>query len=144
MNTQTIAIAGADATSVAARAHHPRLRFIGHFVEMVVVMFVGMTVLTMVLGMPHRSPIEGQALYMATTMVVPMAGWMRIRGHTRQGAAEMAAAMVLPLAVLLPAYWAGMISGDAVIDLQHVLMLPAMLGAMLVRRADYGLAGPTA
>jgi flagellar biosynthetic protein FliP len=76
---------------------------------------------------------------MAATMTVPMAGWMLFRGHSRRGTAEMAAAMVLPLAVLAPMLWAGLISGDALIDLQHVLMVPAMLGAMLARRDEYGL-----
>jgi flagellar biosynthetic protein FliP len=135
MNTQTM--------GATAHMHHAGRRgwlpFIGHFVEMVVVMLVGMGVLTAVLGMPHDSPVEVQALYMAATMTVPMAGWMLFRGHSRRATAEMAAAMVLPLAVLAPLLWAGLIAGDALIDLQHVLMIPAMLGAMLARRTEYGL-----
>jgi hypothetical protein len=135
MNSQAIA---APHSSVHA-GRRGWLRFIGHFAEMVVVMLIGMGALTAVLGMPHSSPIEVQALYMAATMTVPMVGWMLVRGHSRRGTAEMAAAMVLPLAVLLPMDWAGIISGDPLIDLQHVLMIPAMLGAMLYRRAHYGL-----
>lgn len=135
MNTQTIALPHSS-----GHAGRPRwLRFIGHFAEMVVVMLLGMGVLTAVLGMPHWSPIEVQAIYMAVTMTVPMAGWMLIRGHTRRGTAEMAAAMILPVAALFPMLWAGLISGHALLDLQHVLMVPAMLGAMLYRRAEYGL-----
>lgn len=144
MNTQTIAMS--DAASAIGRTHHAGhggrrgwLPFIGHFAEMVVVMLVGMGALTAVLGMPHDSPAEVQALYMAATMTVPMAGWMLFRGHSRRATAEMAAAMVLPLAVLAPTMWAGLISGGALIDLQHVLMIPAMLGAMLSRRTEYGL-----
>ena len=143
MNIQTIAVQ--QSISAASNRHSGHagrrgwLRFIGHFVEMVVVMLVGMGVLTAVLGMPHASPVEVQALFMAATMTVPMAGWMLIRGHSRRGTAEMAAAMVLPLVVLFPISWAGLISGDATVDLQHLLMVPAMLGAMLYRRADYGL-----
>jgi hypothetical protein len=135
MTTQTIA------THAIPHHGHRRgwLRFIGHFVEMVVVMLLGMGVLSAVLGMPHGSAIEIQALYMAATMTVPMIGWMLLRGHSRQATAEMAAAMVLPMAALFPMHWASLISGDAVIDLQHVLMLPAMLGAMLGRRREYGL-----
>lgn len=51
----------------------------------------------------------------------------------------MGAAMVLPLAALFPMLWTGLLSADAVLDLQHLLMLPAMLGAMLYRRREYGL-----
>lgn len=115
------------------------LRFIGHFVEMLIVMFAGMGVLTAVLGMPHRSPIEVQALFMAATMTVPMVAWMVIRRHSRRTSAEMGAAMVAPLAILFPMLWAALISADAVLDLQHLLMLPAMLAAMVYRRTEYGL-----
>jgi flagellar biosynthetic protein FliP len=51
----------------------------------------------------------------------------------------MAGAMVVPLGLLAPMLWVGVISGEALLTLQHVLMLPAMLGAMLVRRSEYGL-----
>lgn len=102
-------------------------------------MLLGMGLLTAVLGMPHTSPIAVQALYMAGTMTVPMVAWMLIRGHSACAAAEMGAAMVVPLVALFPMLWAGLISGGALLDLQHVLMLPAMLGAMLHRRAEYGL-----
>jgi hypothetical protein len=126
-----------------AGAHHPHrpgwLGFIGHFVEMVAVMLIGMGVLSAVFGMPRDSAIEIQALHMAATMTVPMAGWMLIRRHTPRATVEMSAAMVLPMAALFPLLWTGVISADALLDLQHVLMLPAMLGAMLFRREEYGL-----
>jgi hypothetical protein len=135
MTTQTIAN--------PAIPHHGHRRgwlpFVGHFVEMVVAMLLGMGVVTAVFGMPHDSAIEIQALYMAATMTVPMAGWMLIRRHTPRATVEMSAAMVLPMAALFPLLWAGVISADALLDLQHVLMLPAMLGVMLFRREEYGL-----
>ena len=87
-------------------------------------MFAGMGILTAVLGMPHSSPIEIQALFMAATMTVPMVAWMLIRGHSRRGSAEMGAAMVVPLAVLFPMLWTGIIGSHAILDLQHLLMLP--------------------
>jgi flagellar biosynthetic protein FliP len=147
MNTHTIAASRSrDATAPPLSSVHAGhagrrgwLRFIGHFVEMVVVMLLGMGVLTAVLGMPHTSPVAVQALYMAATMTVPMVGWMLIRRHTPRATIEMGAAMVLPLAVLFPMLGAGRIAGDALLDLQHLLMLPAMLGAMLHRRQEYGL-----
>jgi flagellar biosynthetic protein FliP len=127
----------------AAQPHHGGRRgwlpFIGHFVEMVVVMLLGMGVLTAIFGMPHDSSIEVQALYMGATMTVPMAAWMLFRGHSRRGTAEMSAAMFLPLVVLFPMLRAGAVEADALLIVEHALMLPAMLGAMLVRRSDYGL-----
>jgi flagellar biosynthetic protein FliP len=134
MTTQSIA---------APHSHHTGrrgyVRFIGHFVEMLIVMFAGMGILTAVLGMPHSSPIEIQALFMAATMTAPMVAWMLIRGHSRRGSAEMGAAMVVPLAVLFPMLWTGLIGSSSILDLQHLLMLPAMLGAMVYRRTEYGL-----
>ena len=135
MMTQTI-------PTIAVPHHGNRggwLRFIGHFAEMVIVMLLGMGVLTAVLGMPHESAIEIQALSMAATMTVPMVGWMLLRGHSRGATAEMGIAMVLPMVALFPTHWASFISGDAVLDLQHILMLPAMLAAMFHRRTEYGL-----
>jgi hypothetical protein len=140
MNAQTIELP--PSASLHSSGHAGRrgwFRFIGHFAEMVVVMLLGMGVLTALLGMPHASPIEVQAIYMAATMTVPMAGWMLIRGHSRRGTAQMAAAMALPVAILFPMLWVGLVSGHALLDLQHVLMVPAMLGAMLYRRTEYGL-----
>ncbi len=139
MTTNTIALPlPDDGARPLSTTHHGRrwLTFVAHFVEMLIAMFVGMGVLTAVLGMPHDSPIEIQALYMAATMTVPMVAWMLVRGHSRRASAEMAAAMTVPLAALFPPLWAGVISGDALLDLQHVLMIPVMLGAMLLRRAD--------
>lgn len=142
MTTTTIALPlPADGARPDSTSHHIRrgwLTFAAHFVEMLIAMFVGMGVLTALLGMPHGSPIEVQALYMAATMTAPMVAWMLVRGHSRRASAEMAAAMIVPLAAIFPLQWAGIISGDTLIDLQHVLMIPTMLGAMLLRRAEYG------
>lgn len=144
MHDQSITIPRAvGATATHAAAHHGGrrgwLRFGLHFVEMVAAMVIGMGVLTALLGMPHESPVEIQALFMAATMTIPMVAWMLVRGHSRRGSAEMALTMVVPLAILFPLSAARVISGDALLDLQHVLMLPAMLLAMLVRRGEYGL-----
>lgn len=110
-----------------------------HVIEMLVVMFAGMGILGLVMGMPHDSPIAVQALWMTATMTVPMVGWMLFRGHSRRASLEMAAAMGSPLLVLLPALGARLTSADAILDLTHVAMLPTMLGAMLIRRTEYGL-----
>jgi flagellar biosynthetic protein FliP len=134
MNADPIAVAHSGHSG-----HRGWLGFAAHYVEMLVLMFAGMGLLGAVLGMPHSSPVEIQALYMTATMTLPMVGWMLIRGHSRRGAFEMAAAMGAPLALLLPMLWAGAVSADALLDLMHVGMLPTMLAAMLYRRADYGL-----
>ena len=133
VNTQMIA-----APHAGHAGYRGWLRFMAHYIEMLVIMFVGMGLLGAVIGMPHSSPIEIQALSMTATMTVPMVGWMLIRGHSRRGSLEMGAAMVVPLVALFPMLWAGMISADALFDLMHVAMLPAMLGAMLYRRTEYG------
>ncbi len=50
---------------------------------------------------------------------------------------EMGAAMYLPFVVLFAPFWTGMISGSALFVIGHVLMLPAMVLAMLLRRSEY-------
>ena len=143
MHADAIALAHAATTTHGHHGGHRVrrgwLRFAGHALEMTAAMLVGMAALTALFGMPHDSPIEVQALYMAAAMTLPMVGWMLVRGHSRRASLEMAVAMTLPLVFLLRLYRVGEISGDAVLDLQHVLMLPAMLGAMLFRRTEYGL-----
>lgn len=142
MTTQTFAMSHAGTSDASPHAHHAGrpgvLRFMGHLVEMLVVMLAGMGLLTAVFGMP-QGPIELRAMFMAATMTLPMVAWMVIRGHSGRVSLEMAFAMVAPLALLIPMRSAGIVSGDALLGLQHILMLPAMLGAMLYRRGEYGL-----
>lgn len=113
------------------------VRFIGHFLEMVVAMMAGMLplgVLYMTLSpaMPFLDePAVGAAL-MAIFMAVPMVAWMRRRGHTWRQAGEMSAAMLAPSVPLMVAdLW-----GPA-----HVAMLLGMLALMLYRRDEYLHAG---
>lgn len=133
--TNTTAVARPRNRTV--RAH---LRFAGHVVEMLLAMLVGMLALgplwSFALPGLHGYP-DAQALVMATNMSVGMAVWMKVRRHSWRRIAEMSAAMYLPFIVLLVPYWLGALSGGAVMTFGHVLMLPAMLAAMLWRRADY-------
>jgi hypothetical protein len=124
----------------------PRQRFARHYIEMVVVMFVGMAVL----AMPARMALAAgdtswselgtgaMLLAMAVEMTVPMLAWMRFRGHGRRPSGEMAAAMLLPTLVAVGLDAAGLV-GDAGVLMagEHVAMLLAMLGAMLLRPAEY-------
>lgn len=117
-------------------------RFVRHYVEMVVAMVAGMLlfdpVWSLVLGgwAPLARPDVG-ALVMATNMTVGMSIWMRVRGHGWAPIAEMGAAMYVPFLVLFVPWWLGGISAGFLTVGGHVLMLPAMLVPMLLRRAEY-------
>jgi hypothetical protein len=124
------------ASSRARRTWH----FARHYVEMVVAMFAGMFALGALEGwlwpgLTDRTDVA--VLVMATNMSLGMGAWMRVRGHSWRGIAEMSAAMYLPFAVLLVPFWAGAVDGHAVMSWGHVLMFPAMALAMLLRPAEY-------
>lgn len=71
------------------------------------------------------------ALVMATSMTLGMSIWMAIRRHSWRFILEMGAAMYLSFVVLFPAYWAGVLSGDGLLVVGHVVMLPAMAVVIL-------------
>ena len=74
---------------------------------------------------------------MVTDMVVAMAVWMWARGHRLRPVAEMCGAMVAPFVLLAaPVAW-GWLSAGGLLVWGHVLMLPAMLGVMWLRRDEY-------
>jgi flagellar biosynthetic protein FliP len=116
------------------------LRFVLHYVEMVIAMFVGMLALDPVwsLAVPGVwDQPDAAAIVMATNMTIGMSAWMAIRRHPWLRIAEMAAAMYLPFVVLLVPYYLGAISGMAVMMGGHTLMFLTMLGAMLLRWNEY-------
>ena len=119
--------------------------FARHYLEMVVAMFLGMGVLLPPLGVALRA--AGTSLHdtdtlmisaMAVTMTVPMVAWMRYRRHGWATCAEMAAAMAIPTLGVLALLWSGLV-GDVgtLLLVEHVVMLPSMLVAMLLRRDEY-------
>jgi hypothetical protein len=125
---------------------HGRWRFLRHYLEMVAAMLVGMVVLGAAvrgvlalagLTFPAQVP-ELAALEMAFDMSVGMVAWMRLRGHGWASTLEMAGAMLAPAVALLPLLWLGVISGDALLVVQHLAMLPLMYLVMLRRRGEYG------
>ena len=108
------------------------LAFAGHYLEMVVAMAVGMMALAPLWPDAWLARGDLHAVAMAVDMTVAMAAWMAIRRHTWPRIVEMSAAMVLPFAVLLVPYWAGIIPGSWLLPLGHVIMLPLMAVAMLL------------
>ena len=112
---------------------------------MVVAMAVGMVVLHPVwmflldafgAAWLMSNPYTG-ALIMATNMTVAMSAWMKFRGHRWRPIAEMGAAMYLPFLVLFVPLALGLIGDGALMLWGHVLMLPAMAVAMLLRPHEY-------
>jgi hypothetical protein len=122
-------------------------RFTLHFLEMVVVMVVGM--------MPYHAVVDGGALPppyaawfaddtyayslgMALSMALPMAPWMMLRGHGWRPGLEMALAMFLPTAVVVALCVLGLDRAHPWIrSADGPVMLLAMLGLMLYRREHY-------
>jgi len=132
----------------AGHSHHTGAwrHFFRHYLEMLAAMLVGMAVFGALirgglalagLEFPARHP-ELLVLEMALDMTAGMTIWMRHRGHGWPATAEMAASMIVPALALLPLLWLDVLSGDAVMLLEHVLMLPLMLLVMLRRREEYG------
>lgn len=141
--------AGETSDAAGAAPHHGgRLsakKFVRHFAEMIVAMAVGMVALHPVwmfvldafdAAGVMQNPYAG-ALIMATDMTAAMSAWMRFRGHRWRPIAEMGAAMYLPFLVLFVPLAYGLIDAGALMLWGHVLMLPAMALAMLLRPHEY-------
>ena len=123
--------------------------FIRHYAEMVAAMFLGMGVLfapaMLALGAAGVSSAEVRSdapalllLGMGVTMTVPMVAWMRYRGHGWGASNEMAASMLIPTAGVIALLGTGLVDGiGTLFMIEHVVMLPAMLVAMLLRREEY-------
>jgi hypothetical protein len=112
---------------------------IRHYVEMVVVMFVGMAVLwtpaSVVVNTDGTAPM---LLTMAFTMTAPMIPWMRWRGHAWQPTLEMAGSMVVPTLAMLALLAADLVTDKGVrLGVEHAAMLAGMLVVMLARRDEY-------
>jgi hypothetical protein len=74
---------------------------------------------------------------MAFNMTAPMVWWMHFRGHPARHNVEMAGSMVVPTAIVIALHWLGLVPGGAVLAIQHVIMIPAMVGVMLWRYDHY-------
>lgn len=155
MSETSVSITGIDQTEALKQAHHSHsvesghrpsvLRFAGHVVEMLVSMMAGMMVgmwlpsvatgLT-VKEFVIRYPLLSLAI-MAVSMTVPMAAWMRFRGHSVRSCIEMGASMLLPALPFIPLYWLGVVvaPGRPYMNISTA----AMIALMIYRRREYGL-----
>ena len=123
--------------------------FVRHYVEMVVAMFLGMAVLGVPAGWTlgavgsSWSELNTDApalmlLGMAVSMAVPMVGWMRYRGHGWRANTEMSASMLVPTFTAMALLQASVVDDiGLLLVVEHVAMLLGMLGAMLLRPAEY-------
>ena len=139
-----IAFAEPTVQETGSRDYRPAGRFAWHYVQMLIAMAVGMAVLMPLWSLALRPTgielidhIALHAMVMATDMSVGMGAWMRWRGHGWRSISEMSAAMYLPFALVLVPYWLGALTAVGVMTAGHLLMLPAMLIAMLLRREEY-------
>ena len=120
--------------------------FARHYVEMVVVMLVGMAVLAIPAQWATDAlwpGVDGDDTTlmlgrMAVTMTLPMIAWMRWRGHGWRPSAEMAAAMIVPAIGVIALLEAG-VAEDAglLMLLEHVVMFVAMFAVMAARPDEY-------
>ena len=121
--------------STTRRPGTGRWRFLRHFLEMLAAMVIGIIALEPL--WPHIDTVELHALVMATNMTIGMAALKAVRRHAWPDIVEMSAAMYAPFVILFVPYWTGLITAGGLFLIGHLLMLPAMLLAMLHRRAEY-------
>ncbi len=136
-------------TAHTAPTNRSMRQFVRHYIEMVIAMFAGM----IVLGIPaeaglrlvgtstddlHTTAPAIVLLGMAIIMTVPMVAWMRYRGHSWRPCHEMAASMIVPTLAIIGLMWADVMTDfGALMMVEHIVMLPAMLAVMLLRIDEY-------
>lgn len=140
---------GSAATFSVNTADSPRSgskrAFARHFGEMMLAMLLGMAVLGGLGELVFAAAGSGlgdqpaglQVMLMGVSMTVPMVTWMSYRGHNGSRNTEMAASMMVPTVAAAALAWAGALESEAALGVQHAVMIPAMLGAMLWRYEDY-------
>jgi hypothetical protein len=75
---------------------------------------------------------------MGFSMAAPMVWWMRRRGHSWAANRAMALAMILPCAATLVLLGSGALADlHALLMVEHIVMFPAMLVAMLPFRGEF-------
>jgi predicted membrane protein len=127
---------------------NPKISFAKHYVEMVLVMLAGMFVLggALLLGaaalgfgydqLRDDAPVL-ILLGMGFSMTAPMIWWMHRRGHSWPATRAMALAMAVPALGALALMAGGATDLHGALMLEHIVMFPAMLGAMVPYRAEF-------
>jgi hypothetical protein len=128
---------------------HGARHFLRHLGEMLLAMVVGMIVLgavgrgilvaagTSAAHVRDNTAPEAVAVVIALNMSAGMAVWMRHRGHAWARIAEMAGAMFVPALAAIVFSWGGVIESGAILAIEHVAMIPAMIAVMLIHRGEY-------
>ncbi len=120
--------------------------FARHYLEMVVVMLVGMGLLALPAQWLTNAIWPGVAgddttlmlARMAAAMTLPMIPWMRWRGHRWQPCLEMAGAMIVPAACVVALLESGVVEAVwLLMTLEHVAMFLAMFAVMIARPREY-------
>jgi deazaflavin-dependent oxidoreductase (nitroreductase family) len=83
----------------------------------------------------HFAALRG--FLMSIYMVVGMGLWMRHRQHGWTSVIEMGGAMIVPYALLVGPFAAGLLAKGTFLSAMHVLMLPCMYVALIHRREEY-------
>ena len=121
-------------------------QFARHYVEMVLVMLVGMAVLAIPSRLATDALLPGvdgddttlMLARMGAIMALPMIPWMRWRGHGWRPTLEMVAAMIVPAIGVIGLYTAGALEGIGLLmTVEHVAMFAAMFGVMIARPDEY-------
>ena len=122
-------------------------RFSLHFLEMLLAMMAGMPIFSLARSLiPASSSVAAAfksgtisySITMTVFMTLPMVAWMIVRGHGWRHSAEMAFAMLAPVAAIIVLRLLG---ADAYLpwldNVSHLAMPLGMIIAMLYRRAEY-------
>jgi hypothetical protein len=147
-NTATLILPGIELGHATGHKRMPghRHRFARHFGEMMLAMVLGMVVLgfaiELALGVAGESLADASAPLMASvmafTMTVPMVAWMHYWHRMPLGRSiEMTASMVVPTVVAIALYGLAAVSSEAVLVVQHAVMIPSMLAVMLWKYDAY-------
>jgi hypothetical protein len=135
--------------AAAGAHHHPQQsmlsrvwRFLLHYVEMCLAMCIGGIPLNVLfflgaaqLGYPdliERFP-ELSILMIGILLALPMAAWMRFRGHDWRSNLEMSGSTIILAIVLIGAAWIGALPRSGLLEWIRGLACPVMLIPMLLR-----------
>jgi hypothetical protein len=133
------------AAAATTRRRSPWRAWSFHLAEMMIAMIAGMIVLggalEGMLSLAGASLDDASANVMAGimafNMTAPMVWWMHYRGHGARHNVEMAGSMIIPTAIVIGLHLLGLVAADSVLLIQHVVMIPAMVGVMLARFQHY-------